>query len=299
MAGNPDNTAATQEWNPVTATEDEPFVTTLQPNTINFIPTKDLERQIIAEGLKLLPGYCGVCARETDFLLSSALVKSMKSNQLPNWREYLACSGYHFSARMRSTIEIADATRASIAPQSCYITEAVTPLYSYLKEKMFPDLIGSEFLGTDKVAGEHYPHKNGNVRHEDVTSLSFPDGKFDLVMSFDVLEHVSDIDAALRDICRITSPGGTFLLSVPIHIDLKKSGRRALINPDGTIKHLKAPEYHGDPLTGEGVLCFHDFGVDLIEMIHQVGFHTAEFIVAQSSPRMYLGKYNIFIRAKK
>lgn len=45
-----------------------------------------------------------------------------------------------------------------------------------------------------------------------VTDLPFADDTFDLVCSFKVLAHVPDIDRALREVTRVTRPGGHMLL---------------------------------------------------------------------------------------
>ena len=44
--------------------------------------------------------------------------------------------------------------------------------------------------------------------HADATQLPFPDGDFDAVISTQVLEFVSDVDAALAEIYRVTRPTG-------------------------------------------------------------------------------------------
>ena len=44
------------------------------------------------------------------------------------------------------------------------------------------------------------------------TALPFPDGFFDTVYSFKVLAHVQDIDLALREMARVTRPGGHLML---------------------------------------------------------------------------------------
>ncbi len=48
-------------------------------------------------------------------------------------------------------------------------------------------------------------------------ALSFPGGSFDAVLAFEVLEHVDDDAALLREIARISRPAGLFLLSTPVH----------------------------------------------------------------------------------
>jgi ubiquinone/menaquinone biosynthesis C-methylase UbiE len=47
----------------------------------------------------------------------------------------------------------------------------------------------------------------------DIESLPFPPDSFDLVLAIEVLEHVPDPDAALRDLARVGR--GSFVLSVP------------------------------------------------------------------------------------
>jgi SAM-dependent methyltransferase len=44
-----------------------------------------------------------------------------------------------------------------------------------------------------------------------------PDGAFDLIGSFDVIEHIEDDRAALRGIARCLKPGGKFVMTVPAH----------------------------------------------------------------------------------
>jgi SAM-dependent methyltransferase len=47
------------------------------------------------------------------------------------------------------------------------------------------------------------------------TALPFADRTFDIVMSFDVFEHIPDSDAHLREVRRVLKPGGTYLLQTP------------------------------------------------------------------------------------
>lgn len=49
----------------------------------------------------------------------------------------------------------------------------------------------------------------------DAGRLPFEDGEFDLVVSFEVIEHVPDEKAALREIFRVLKPGGQFFFTIP------------------------------------------------------------------------------------
>ena len=44
----------------------------------------------------------------------------------------------------------------------------------------------------------------------------FPDEHFDLVFSNQVLEHVTDPEAVIADMCRLVKPGGTFISAFPV-----------------------------------------------------------------------------------
>jgi O-antigen biosynthesis protein len=49
----------------------------------------------------------------------------------------------------------------------------------------------------------------------DVTALPFDDGAFDLVVSFETIEHVADPLRALSELARVTAPDGALLVSTP------------------------------------------------------------------------------------
>ena len=51
----------------------------------------------------------------------------------------------------------------------------------------------------------------------DITALPFPDGTFDLVCAFDIVEHVEDDQQAFRELSRVARDGAAVIFSVPLH----------------------------------------------------------------------------------
>ena len=128
---------------------------------------------------------------------------------------------------------------------------------------------GSEFLRDGTRRGQ----VNGQgIRHEDVTALTLPTASLDLICSFDVIEHVPDYRRGLREFSRCLAPGGLLLLSTPFFLDQPRTKVRAVLRMDGSITHLHAPEYHGDPLSADGALCFYHFGWSLLDDLRQARF---------------------------
>jgi SAM-dependent methyltransferase len=56
-----------------------------------------------------------------------------------------------------------------------------------------------------------------DVRLGALEKLPFADASFDLVTALDVVEHLDDDLAALREIGRVLRPGGQLLMTVPAH----------------------------------------------------------------------------------
>ena len=62
-------------------------------------------------------------------------------------------------------------------------------------------------------------HERGvhQVQQVETMPLPFEDDTFDLVTALDVLEHIDDDRGTLRELYRITRPGGRIMLSVPAY----------------------------------------------------------------------------------
>jgi SAM-dependent methyltransferase len=85
--------------------------------------------------------------------------------------------------------------------------------------------------------------------------LSFANKTFDAVVCMEILEHIPDYLSAITEIFRVLKSGGTALMTFPwLGGQLYEHETRALVEDDGSITHLLAPQYHGDPAApGEGI----------------------------------------------
>ncbi|MEM9530678.1 MAG: class I SAM-dependent methyltransferase [Pseudomonadota bacterium] len=244
-------------------------------------------------GLLKIPGYCEACTAPTTFSFK------LLENETPNWRESLACNTCHLINRWRVSAYLAGAAIASAPAGSIsYITERRSPLFDWLSDAGI-DLLGSEYFGPDATPGAYRFFRGANVMHQDVTRLSFDDNSLGVVMTFDVLEHIPDYAAAIGEFLRTLRPGGQLVLSVPFSITSESTVTRATVNAEGEVTHLLEPEYHGDPLNGEGVLCFYNFGWDLMQTMRQAGFEQVRLMPIWSPQLGYLGVGQSFIIGTK
>lgn len=235
-------------------------------------------------------GFCAVCQSEATFHIKDA------AGGDPSWRETMACSGCQLINRWRASLHLYRMLAATIPDGPVYLTEQTTPVYNWLSERL-PGVIGSEYVSATARPGEIVDWNSFKLRHEDVTALSMADASLAVLMTFDVLEHVPDYRKALAEFARVLMPGGLMIFTAPFMFTSRDTVVRATLDAKGEVVHHLPAVYHGDPLSAEGVLCFQEFGWDLLDVLDSVGFSRREVITCWAPDLGYYGSFQPFIVA--
>ncbi len=225
---------------------------------------QEIERRLIPAAAEAftVDGYCHPCGRQMPLAVGFAYAAFRDGRLVPNWREWLVCPHCRLNNRQRAAVRMFELYCRPEPAARIYLTEQLSPLYRQLAAR-FPGLCGSEYCPDGDVPG---------VRHEDLTALTFADGTFAHVLTFDVLEHIPGYERALAECLRCLKPGGCLLLSVPFAAAEEHNCLRATVAATGEITHLLPAEYHGDPCRAGGCLCYHRFGWELLTVLRSVGF---------------------------
>ncbi|MEE4218007.1 MAG: methyltransferase domain-containing protein [Xanthomonadales bacterium] len=277
--------------------EYQEYVQSMASETAN---RRDAEFTLAGHSKKIRSrGFCHVCARnsvfKTNFMYSDP-AHVYKGEPMPNWREQAVCRRCRLNGRVRSAIHFLEEKLEAEPDHTIYATEQFTPLYHCLRKK-YSYLFGSEYLGNRVPFGKTDP--DTGVRNESLGKLTFPDNFFDFILCFDVLEHVPDYLQGFRECLRCLTNTGTLLFSVPFCMDSEQNLVRARIDESGNIQHILPPEYHGDPVSSEGCLCFYHFGWELMAELRETGFENVTANLLWSDRLAYLGNNQVLFTAQK
>jgi len=80
-------------------------------------------------------------------------------------------------------------------------------------------IAGSYFVDLSAKAMQALRERDGRCAVGHAEALPFPDGQFDLICAFEIVEHVPDDRAVLKEISRVLKGGERFILSVPLHME--------------------------------------------------------------------------------
>jgi polysaccharide pyruvyl transferase CsaB len=238
------------------------------------------------EATSFHPGLCNVCGRQTSFHYSDPAL----------YRESLVCpecgttSRYRSIARgiLRAIRELTGVEAANIAELATMhakpalkIYDTQAPFYFAAGAYPIPDLL-ARCQWLDVRTSLYRPQQRlgkklgPKITNQNLEALKFPDNRFDIVVTSDVMEHVRLDFRAHQEIRRVLKPGGVYLFTVPHLRDRRETFYRvAVVDPADPAKDifLTEKEYHGDANADDGrALSYRAYGTDLDETLQRLGF---------------------------
>ena len=72
-------------------------------------------------------------------------------------------------------------------------------------------------------AKKKFNKKNTEFVAMDAMNLGFRDGSFDLICSFETIEHLKDQNRFIKEVARVLRPDGEFILSTPNNREMTKT----------------------------------------------------------------------------
>ena len=82
-----------------------------------------------------------------------------------------------------------------------------------------------------EFAEAHYQQPSLRFQQASCTALPFPDDSFDLVVAFEVIEHLEDWRGFLQEACRVLAPAGQLIVSTPNKLYYTASRGAQGVNP--------------------------------------------------------------------
>jgi SAM-dependent methyltransferase len=220
-----------------------------------------------------IKAYCAVCSEVTSLNISWHYCGISDEGAVhPAWTETAVCEKCGLNSRMRALVDFLKNKICKLNDKRVYAAEQTTQAFKVFK-RLFKDVLGSEYLGPDYKSGQKgMINRHFLVRHEDLSCLSFSEAAFDLVITQDVFEHLADYRKAFSEIARVLALDGELVFTIPFFYDQEETLVRAGIKEDGSIEHYYPGEYHGNPVSSEGSLCFQNFGWDILSVLKEEGF---------------------------
>lgn len=231
-------------------------------------------------------GYCPICEEETIFLArdhwyrGSLTCMKCEGGSVPRERAISLILNRHFPNWRELKIHECSPAKRGISAKLAREGKNIIQTHFY------PDL---------KIGSTEQEYRN-----EDLQRLTFDSNIFDLFISLDVMEHIPDPEAAIKEIHRTLKPGGHMLCTWPVRRNqVEAVERRATFNADGSILHLKEPEYHGNPISGEGALVTVDYGYEIHKKLTHWAAFDVEVLRFADRTHGILGEYTEVFLARK
>ena len=200
-------------------------------------------------------GRCPACGAETTFVAEGPYfrntLKCIKCESIPRHRALMHVLSQYFPTWHSLTVH-------ESSPGWDIVSQRLArECRDYTASQYDPNIPSGELVEAPRMPCKWYQCEN-------LEAQTFQDQSFDLVITQDVFEHVFHPDLAIREIARTLRPGGATLMTVPIVRKSKPSRRRAALVAGKVVNLIEPPEFHGNPISGEGALVTIDWGFDVV-----------------------------------
>jgi SAM-dependent methyltransferase len=233
-------------------------------------------------------GFCPICERRTLFIKEG-----------PWLRDHFRCARCFSIPRRRAIISVLetffpDWRKLSIHESSPARESSRAGATSAKIKRECPQCIQTHWY-PDVPEGQV---KDG-YRCENLEHQTFPDASFDLVITQDVFEHVLDPARGFAEVARTLKPGGAHIFTIPWYY-WKPTLVRAVRDPNGSIRHLVTPNYHGNPINSNGSLVVTEWGSDFCDFIYHCSGLTTTVIHIHDKRQGIEAKFiEVFVSRKK
>jgi hypothetical protein len=199
-------------------------------------------------------GFCPICTAAAHFSSNSSWLRDSflceECGSIPRERAFMAVIDKFYPAWRLLTLHESSPAQRGASPRLKRECSAYTESF---------------YDPTVPLGATHPQH---GYRCENLEKLTFPDASFDLVLTQDVFEHIFHPDRAIKEIERVLKPRGAYIMTVPIVMKSDASQRRARIDAEGNIIHVRDPQYHGSPINEGGILVTIDWGYDILNYLN-------------------------------
>ena len=87
--------------------------------------------------------------------------------------------------------------------------------------RSFLDLLKQQYIGADIVRYPEFPQDCEFIESDlDTCQIKLPDNYAEIVCSIETIEHLENPRALMRELVRITAPGGTIIVTTPNQLSL-------------------------------------------------------------------------------
>lgn len=207
------------------------------------------------DAIKPYHGHCPICEQPTIFRAHK-----------PPLRAHLvclSCPGGRSVPRERALALVLAEARPNWRKLSIHESSPARRGISLKMKRECKNYVGSQYFPNRRLGEKVDGWVNQNLEQQ-----TFQDDSFDVVVSLDVFEHVFNPAKAWAEIYRTLKPGGISIHTFPIIKEkVDPISIRATQTEDGTVTHHESPQYHGNPISGEGALVTVDYGYGIHDLI--------------------------------